>query len=205
MKDVNISLIKNYISIGRGCLEFPADIVIPNRAPNDVSISRINCLIIKVKADDGRYVFHLFDSWSCAGTRVTMTNPVKIFKTEQPNNVNIITWNAEESVYISCGDTACKNKIHIVSRTEKKAPPELYTTSILTDCVNEEIEELPECPICFEPSKYRLGCGHAVYCSEECMNEHVSHQIAEGKKPRCPCCRADNEEHKVSQCARYYK
>jgi len=200
----NYKFNKNSICIGRGCQEYPADIVIPQRNSNDISISRINCIIIKVKTDDG-FAYHLFDSWSCAGTRVTKTNPVKTFATEQPDNVNIIKWNSDESVFISCGDKACNNKIHILSNTQKNSLSESSSPPVLSSYANMEISELPECPICFEPSKYRLGCGHAVYCSEECMNEHVSHQIAERGVARCPCCRAENEEHKVSQCVNYYK
>lgn len=193
---------KNSICIGRGCPAYPADIVIPERNRYDISISRVNCIIIKVKTIDG-YGYHLFDTWSCDGTRVTKTNPVKTFETNQPNNVNLISWDAEESVFISCGDPLCNNRIHVLSCTQKKELSE--PSPVLSNRANVEVVDLPECPICFEPSKYRLGCGHAVYCSEECMNEHVSHQIAERGIARCPCCRAENEEHKVSQCVNYYK
>jgi hypothetical protein len=200
----NYKFNKNSICIGRGCQEYPADIVIPERNNYDKSISRVNCVIIKVKTVDG-FGYHLFDAWSCAGTRVTKTNPVKTFVTQQPNNVNIISWDAEESVFISCGDTLCNNKIHVLSSTQKKDLSNPVSPPVLSSYANMEISDLPECPICFEPSRYRLGCGHAVYCSEECMNEHVSHQIAERGVARCPCCRAENEEHKVSQCVNYYK
>jgi len=195
---------KNSICIGRGSIDYPADIVIPERNNNDISISRINCIIIKVKTDEG-YSYHLFDSWSCAGTRVTKTNPIKIFTSEQPDNVNIICWNDNDAAYISCGDRICNNKIHVLSSIQKKTLNNSSSPPCNGGSANMELDDIPECPICFEPSKYRLGCGHAVYCSEECMNEHVSHQIADRCIARCPCCRAENEEHKVSQCANYYK
>ena len=200
---INYKFNKNSVCIGRGCPEYPADIVIPERNNYDKSISRVNCVIIKVKTVDG-VGYHLFDAWSCAGTRVTKTNPVKTLVTHQPNNVNIISWDAEESVFISCGDPLCNNKIHVLSSTQKDQSKST-SSPVLSSYANMKITCLPECPICFEPSKYRLGCGHAVYCSEECMNEHISYQIAEGGIQRCPCCRAENEEYQVSQCVNYYK
>tara|TARA_X000000950_G_scaffold282519_1_gene381514 strand:- start:46 stop:1053 length:1008 start_codon:yes stop_codon:yes gene_type:complete len=187
---------QNTISIGRGCHEYPVDIVIPEREPIDLSVSRVNCLIFRVNTLEG-IVYHLFDAWSLIETRVTKTNPFQICKTSK-DEPNIISWNENENVYISCGDYYCNNKIQFISSKNENIDS------------NEQEHNCNEykkahCVICFEPANIRLGCGHAVYCSNECMDEHVAYQKQESETALCPYCKKDNVENKQSLCIEQYK
>ena len=63
----------------------------------------------------------------------------------------------------------------------------------------------PTCVICFEPATIRLSCGHATYCSNECLDEHVAHQNTATNAVECPYCKTNWQSNKVSVCERYYK
>lgn len=198
---------KNTITIGRGCLEYPVDIRIKERELQDNSVSRVNCIIVKVLSDDDKYMYYLFDTWSIVGTRVTKTYPYQIYETA-PGNTNIISWKENESVLISCGDTTCKNVIQVLSSDNGDMMP------ILEDEENdgveiqrEEEEEREEvlCVICYDPATIRLGCGHAVYCGNGCMDEHIAYQEEENGCAVCPFCKVDNTQNKQSICLQQYK
>jgi len=207
---------QNTISIGRGCPEYPVDIVIKYRNPCDLSVSRVNCIITRVRSDEG-YVYNLLDAWSMVETRVTKTNPMNTLITSK-DDVNIISWNSKETVYISCGDKSCNNKIQFISNI---SPSNDQIEEYVVDEVEENIveglkeeeniveelikEEENHCVICFEPATIRLSCGHATYCSKECLDKHVAHQNTTNNAPECPYCKTKWQHNKVSVCERYYK
>ena len=245
---------QNTISIGRGCLEYPVDIQIKHRNPCDLSVSRVNCIITRVRSDEG-YVYNLLDAWSMVETRVTKTNPMNTLITSK-ENVNIISWNSKETVYISCGDRSCNNKIQFISNipsssdqedTEEEkeeieqrraevdartaqwrdtltrgraalaAAVEVAAAAAARDAASDAVaataaaavaiaeEDGPTCVICFEPATIRLSCGHATYCSSNCLDEHVAHQNTTTDAPECPYCKTNWQYNKVSVCERYYK
>ena len=192
---------QNTISIGRGSSKYPVDIVIKERDPKDLSISRVNCLIFRVNTPEG-IVYHLFDAWSLIETRLTKTNPLKTFKTSK-DDPNILSWNENENVYISCGDPSCNNKIHFISSINSHKDTETFLSNIEETTSDED--EKATCVICFEPANIRLGCGHAVYCSNECMDQHVAYQENETGNAVCPFCKKDNMYNKQSLCIQQYK
>ena len=125
-------------------MEYPVDIKIKERELQDNSVSRVNCIIVKVLSDDDKYMYYLFDTWSIVGTRVTKTYPYQIYETA-PGNTNIISWKENESVLISCGDTTCKNVIQVLSSDNGDMMP------ILEDDENDgvEIQREEESPMCY--------------------------------------------------------
>ena len=177
------------------------DIVIKERDPQDLSISRVNCLIFRVNTPEG-IVYHLFDAWSLIETRLTKTNPLKTFKTSK-DDPNILSWNENENVYISCGDPSCNNKIHFISSINSDKDAETFISNIEETTSDED--EKAKCVICFEPANIRLGCGHAVYCSNECMDQHVAYQENLTRNAVCPFCKKDNMYNKQSLCIQQYK
>ena len=186
---------KNFISIGRGCPQYPVDIQIKERSQADLSVSRVNCVLIKIKCGDN-YKYNLFDAWSIYGTKITKYNPLTTIKTSR-DKFNIIKWDSSESVYIHCGSEMSNNKIQVLADDE----------NIHSDNNNSDgsCEDNPECVICCEPASIRLGCGHAVYCGSNCMNSHIAHQINNKQRPTCPYCKKDNLENNVSLCVNQYK
>lgn len=191
---------QNTISIGRGSPQYPVDITIKEREPQDISISRVNCLIFRVNTPEG-IVYHLFDAWSLIETRLSKTNPLKTFKTSK-DEPNILSWNENENVYISCGDTSCNNKIHFISSIESDKDAETFISNV--EETSDE-DEKATCVICFEPANIRLGCGHAVYCDNECMDKHIAYQKDESGNALCPFCKKDILHNIQSLCIQQYK
>ena len=223
---------QNTISIGRGCPEYPVDIEIKHRNPCDLSVSRVNCIITRVRSDEG-YVYNLLDAWSMVETRVTKTNPINTLITSK-EYVNIISWNSKETVYISCGEKSCNNKIQFISNIPSSSDHEEDNEAVehrmaaaASDAVAVERrmaaaasdavaataaaavaaakDDGPTCVICFEPATIRLSCGHATYCSNECLDKHVAHQNTATNAVECPYCKTNWQSNKVSVCERYYK
>tara|TARA_E500000178_G_scaffold316455_1_gene336186 strand:+ start:6491 stop:7516 length:1026 start_codon:yes stop_codon:yes gene_type:complete len=192
---------QNTISIGRGSQQYPVDIVIKERYHQDLSISRVNCLIFRVNTPEG-IVYHLFDAWSLIETRLTKTNPIKTFKTSK-DDPNILSWNENENIYISCGDPLCTNKIHFISSTDSNKDAETINSEIEEITSDEDLKS--SCVICFKPANIRLGCGHAVYCSNDCMDTHVAYQKQETGNAVCPFCKENNIQNKQSLCIEQYK
>jgi len=178
---------KSFISIGRGCPQYPVDIKITERNENMLSISRVNCVLVKIKHGN-TYKYNLFDAWSICGTKIEKYNPYIECKTSN-DNFNIIKWDSDESAYIYCGNQLCVNKIHVIADNYN----------------NNNDPDKPICVICSEPANIRLGCGHAVYCGNNCMNSHTAYQINHDIKPVCPFCKKDNLDNKFSVCVNQYK
>ena len=75
----------------------------------------------------------------------------------------------------------------------KEDPDAIAVTNKSMEGMDEHDEIDTDCPICFEPTQHKLGCGHLL-CTECIVRWKAAGQEHGGQRPfaraRCPLCRA---------------